>query len=106
MDNKITTQEAAMIAGVMRGTILRWIKCGYLGDCKKQTVTRGNGCGYKIEISDLNKYLYRRHFGYGRNVTDIAILECDMGLARKAKKNLIDAIRIAKKDLAKIEKML
>ena len=36
LDTRLTTVEAAAIAGVARGTVLNWIHKGYLGDCERQ----------------------------------------------------------------------
>lgn len=113
MDTRLTTCEAAAVAGVSRGTILRWVKLGYLGEVVKQNVTRGTNCGYKIEISALNKYLYRRHFGYGLkrtspdvyNETELNLCTDVEGL-RKTKRKLAKVIKRAQAELDRIEAML
>lgn len=113
MDTRLTTLEAAAITGVSRGTILRWIKLGYLGDVEKQNVTRGKDCGYKIEISALNRYLYRRHFGYTHKRTSPDVYnETELNLCmdaeslRKTKQKLIKVINRAQAELDRIEAML
>lgn len=114
LDTALTTCEAAAVAGVTRGTILRWIKLGYFGDgVRKQSVTRGNNCGYKIEISSLNKCLYRRHFGRNKlsketyeTFDDINILVSDPSKLKAIRKKLIRTIERAQAELDRIEALL
>lgn len=111
MDTRLTTLEAAALAGVSPSTIRVWIKNGYLGDVYKQNVTRGATCGYKIEIAALNRYLFRRQFGYFKGVAyldKIVTIQPGMNEAtlRRSKDKLEKAIKKAQDELYKIETML
>lgn len=113
LDARLTTLEAAAIAGVTRGTILRWVHEGYLGDCERQTVTRGAFQGYRIEISALNRFLYRRHFGYDRmkarqdKSKEIDLELCmDVEELKKTRGRLLKVIEKAQRKLDEIEAML
>lgn len=59
MTNMLTSVEAAAYAGVTVGTIHNWIKKGYLGESlQKQNVSKGVGCGYRINEDVLMKFLH------------------------------------------------
>lgn len=59
MTNMLTTVEAAAYAGCTVSTIRSWIRKGYLGeDLQKQNISRGNGCGYRINEDILMKLLH------------------------------------------------
>ena len=114
LDTRLTTVEAAAVAGVSRGTILQWIHKGYLGDSvEKQSVTRGQLCGYRIEISALNRFLYRRHFGYDRvkarqdKSKEIDLELCmDIEELKRTRRKLLKVIEKAQRKLDEIESML
>lgn len=112
LDTRLTTLEAAAVAGVNRGTILSWIHKGYLGDCQRQSVTRGAFQGYRIEISDLNRFLYRRHFGYDRvrarqDKKEIDLELCmDVEELKRTRRKLLKVIERAQRKLDEIENML
>lgn len=115
LDTRLTTLEAAAVAGVSRSTIIQWIHKGYLGDSvEKQNVTQGKFCGYRIEISNLNKFLYRRHFGYGTNKgarrdksREIDLELCmDIEGLKKTRRKLLKVIEHAQRELDRIEAML
>lgn len=115
MDNFFTTTEAAQHAGVSVATIRYWIKKGYLGNCAKQTVTSGRGCGYSIRQSDLDKHVHgwtieeeARPVETEKTDTLVAVedIRIDKRSLKTAANNLRIAIEFAQEELSKIEALL
>ena len=80
---------------------------------RKTNVTRGAFQGYRIEISTLNRFLYRRHFGYDRvrarqdKSKEIDLELCmDVEELKRTRKRLLKVIERAQRKLDEIEAML